>query len=150
MFRVQAAGCRNPKPGAPAAGGATASRLRRYKTMPLPELTDRSTNETLARTVMTSLTTLLAPAALVVAGGPVLHDFTIAMIWGLLVGTYCTVYVASPVVLDLDLRRESTAQAAELPADDAGNQRVAAMDSGWSRSWSIAWPAILARGTSTR
>jgi Cu/Ag efflux pump CusA len=56
--------------------------LRRYKAMPLPELIDRSINETLARTVMTSLTTLLVLIALVVAGGPVIRDFTIAMIWG--------------------------------------------------------------------
>jgi preprotein translocase subunit SecF len=87
--------------------------LRRYKAMPLPELIDRSINETLARTVMTSLTTLLVLIALVVAGGPVIRDFTIAMIWGVLVGTYSTVYVAAPMVLHLNLRRDSTAQAAE-------------------------------------
>ena len=56
--------------------------LRRYKNMPLPELIDRSINETLARTVMTSLTVLLALIALVVFGGPVIRDFTIAMLWG--------------------------------------------------------------------
>jgi preprotein translocase subunit SecF len=87
--------------------------LRRYKTMPLPELIDRSINETLARTVMTSLTTLLALIALVVAGGPVIRGFTIAMIWGVLIGTYSTVYVASPMILHLHLRREAIAQPAE-------------------------------------
>ena len=56
--------------------------LRRYKNMPLPELIDRSVNETLARTIMTSLTVLLALIALVVFGGPVICDFTIAMLWG--------------------------------------------------------------------
>jgi preprotein translocase SecF subunit len=86
--------------------------LRRYKAMPLPELIDRSINETLARTVMTSLTTLLVLVALVVAGGPVIRDFTIAMIWGVLVGTYSTVYVASPMVLHLNLRREPVPQPA--------------------------------------
>jgi preprotein translocase SecF subunit len=90
--------------------------LRRYKAMPLPELIDRSINETLARTVMTSLTTLLVLIALVVAGGPVIRDFTIAMIWGVLVGTYSTIYVASPMVLHLNLRREPATQAAE-PAE---------------------------------
>jgi preprotein translocase SecF subunit len=87
--------------------------LRRYKAMPLPELIDRSINETLARTVMTSLTTLLALIALVVAGGPVIRGFTVAMIWGVLIGTYSTVYVASPMILHLRLPREAMAQPAE-------------------------------------
>ena len=87
--------------------------LRRYKAMPLPELIDRSINETLARTVMTSLTTLLALIALVVAGGPVIRGFTIAMIWGVLIGTYSTIYVASPMILHLRLPREAMAQPAE-------------------------------------
>jgi preprotein translocase SecF subunit len=87
--------------------------LRRYKSMPLPELIDRSINETLARTVMTSLTVLLALLALVIFGGPVIRGFTIAMLWGVLVGCFSTVYVASPLVLHLHLRRESLAPAAE-------------------------------------
>ena len=87
--------------------------LRRYKAMALPELIDRSINETLARTVMTSLTTLLALIALVVAGGPVIRGFTIAMIWGVLIGTYSTIYVASPMILHLRLPREAMVQPAE-------------------------------------
>jgi preprotein translocase subunit SecF len=87
--------------------------LRRYKEMPLPTLSDRSINETLARTLMTSLTTLLALLALVVFGGPVIRDFTIAMIWGVLIGTYSTVYVASPMILHLRLAREGMAQPAK-------------------------------------
>jgi preprotein translocase subunit SecF len=86
--------------------------LRKYKAMPLPDLIDRSINETLARTVMTSLTTLLALLALVLFGGPVIRDFTIAMIWGVVVGSYSTVYVASPIVLHLNLRREPAPQPA--------------------------------------
>jgi preprotein translocase SecF subunit len=84
--------------------------LRRYKTMPLPELIYRSINETLARTVVTSFTVLLALIALVVVGGPVIRGFTIAMIWGVLVGCYSTVYVASPIVLHFNLRREPFGQ----------------------------------------
>jgi preprotein translocase subunit SecF len=80
--------------------------------MPLPELIDRSINETLARTVMTSLTTLMALLALVIFGGPVIRGFTIAMIWGVVIGSYSTVYVASPMVLHLKLRREPAAQPA--------------------------------------
>jgi preprotein translocase SecF subunit len=87
--------------------------LRRYKAIPLPELVDRSINETLARTVMTSLTTLLALLALVLFGGPVIRDFTIAITWGVLIGTYSTVYVASPMILHLNLRREPAAPAAQ-------------------------------------
>jgi preprotein translocase SecF subunit len=88
--------------------------LRRYKAMPLPDLIDRSINETLARTVMTTLTTLLALLALVLFGGPVIRDFTIAMLWGVVIGCYSTMYVASPIVLHLHLRREAVAPAAGL------------------------------------
>jgi preprotein translocase SecF subunit len=92
--------------------------LRRYKAMPLADLIDRSLNETLARTTMTSLTTLLALTALAVVGGPVIRDFTIAMIWGVLIGTYSTIYVAAPILLHLHLRREAVAEpAAALGAD---------------------------------
>jgi preprotein translocase SecF subunit len=87
--------------------------LRRYKTMALADLIDRSINETLARTVMTSLTTLLALIALFLFGGPVIRGFTFAMIWGVLVGTYSTVYIASPLLLHLNLRRESVAPATQ-------------------------------------
>jgi preprotein translocase SecF subunit len=89
--------------------------LRRYKTMPLADLIDRSINETLARTVMTSLTTLLALIALFAFGGPVIRGFTFAMIWGVVVGTYSTVYIASPLLLHLNLRRESVAPATQTP-----------------------------------
>ena len=91
--------------------------LRRYKAMPLPDLIDLSVNETLARTVMTSLTTLLALLALVAFGGPVIRGFTVAMVWGIVIGTYSTIYVASPMVLHLRLRREPVAQPAEAAGE---------------------------------
>ena len=87
--------------------------LRRYKSMPLPDVIDRSINDTLTRTVMTSLTTLLAVLALVVAGRPVIRGFAVAMLWGIVIGTFSSVYVASPMVLHLRLRREAMAQPAE-------------------------------------
>ena len=87
--------------------------LRRFKNMPLPQLIDRSLNETLARTIMTSGTVLLALIALVLFGGPVIRDFTIAMLWGVVIGVYSTVYVASPIILHLNLRRETVGQAPE-------------------------------------
>jgi len=92
--------------------------LRRYKAMPLEDLIDRSLNETLARTTMTSGTTLLALAALAVVGGPVVRGFTMAMIWGVLIGTYSSVYVAAPMILHLHLRREPAD--APAPAPDVG------------------------------
>jgi preprotein translocase SecF subunit len=96
--------------------------LRRFKNMPLPELIDRSVNETLARTIMTSATVLLALIALVVFGGPVIRDFTIAMLWGVVIGCYSTVYVAAPMILHLNLRREALAPAAEPGGDQARSQ----------------------------
>ena len=79
--------------------------LRKFKAMPMTELLDRSINETLARTVMTSGTTLLALLALAIFGGPVIRGFVIAMIWGVLIGTYSTVYVATPMLVHFNLRR---------------------------------------------
>ena len=78
--------------------------LRRYKTMPIAELLDRSINETLARTLMTSLTTLVALIPLWLLGGLVIRDFTIIMIWGVIIGTYSTIYIATPVLYYLNIR----------------------------------------------
>lgn len=83
--------------------------LRKYKKMALADLLDRSLNDTLARTLMTSVTTLLALAALFIFGGPVIRDFTFALIWGVLIGTYSSIFIASPILLFLNLRAESVA-----------------------------------------
>lgn len=83
--------------------------LRKYKKMALLDLLDRSLNDTLARTLMTSLTTLLALIALFVFGGPVIRDFTFALIWGVLIGTYSSIFIAAPILLHLNLRAESVA-----------------------------------------
>jgi preprotein translocase SecF subunit len=87
--------------------------LRRYKSMELLALLDRSLNETLARTTMTSLTTLWALVALAVVGGPVIRGFTIALIWGVLIGTYSSIFIATPILLHLKLRAETVAPVAE-------------------------------------
>ena len=68
--------------------------LRKYKTMSLLELLNQSVNETLARTVITSMTTLLALLALIIFGGAVIRDFSFAMIWGVIVGTYSSIFIA--------------------------------------------------------
>jgi len=80
--------------------------LRRYRKVPLPELFNTCINETLSRTVMTSVTTLLALLALFFFGGQVIQGFTAAMIWGVFIGTYSSIFIAVPFLLLLDLRRE--------------------------------------------
>lgn len=88
--------------------------VRRYRKMPFTDLLDLSVNQTLARTIMTSLTTLLALIALYLFGGEVIRSFVFAMIWGIVVGTYSSIYVASPVLLFLGANRDggSAARAA--------------------------------------
>jgi preprotein translocase subunit SecF len=95
--------------------------LRRYRSMAIPELLDVSMNETLARTLMTSLTTLLALFSLYFFGGEVIKGFTLAMIWGVLVGTYSTIYVSTPTLIYLNLRAIGTKASAkgDGEADDA-------------------------------
>ncbi|MGY8997386.1 MAG: protein translocase subunit SecF, partial [Alphaproteobacteria bacterium] len=73
--------------------------LRKYKQEGLPDLIDRSLSDTLSRTIMTSVTTLLALAALYIFGGEVIRPFVMAMIWGVLVGTYSSLFIAAPFLL---------------------------------------------------
>ncbi|MGD9511271.1 MAG: protein translocase subunit SecF [Geminicoccaceae bacterium] len=87
--------------------------LRRYKAMPLPDLLDRSINETLARTMMTSLTTLVALIPLWLFGGEVIQGFTIIMIWGVIIGTYSTIYIATPILYYLNLRTAAEKEKAQ-------------------------------------
>ena len=85
--------------------------LRKYKKKPLEDLLNISINETLSRTIMTSVTTLLALGALAIFGGTVLRGFTLAMIWGVLIGTYSSVFVASPFLLATGVKRDWSRQA---------------------------------------
>lgn len=78
--------------------------LRKYKTMPLATVFDLAINETLSRTTMTSFTTLLALIALYVFGGEVIRGFCFAMIWGIVIGTYSSICVATPLLIYLKLR----------------------------------------------
>ncbi|MEQ8923544.1 MAG: protein translocase subunit SecF [Roseovarius confluentis] len=80
--------------------------LRKYKTTPLQEVMNLTTNETLSRTLMTSGTTLLALIALLILGGDVIRGFIFAITWGIIVGTYSSVYVAKNVVLMLGVKRD--------------------------------------------
>jgi preprotein translocase SecF subunit len=80
--------------------------LRKFKQKPLAELIDVSINDTLTRTIMTSGTTMLALIALVIFGGEVLRGFTLAMIWGIVIGTYSSIFVASPFLLATGVKRD--------------------------------------------
>lgn len=79
--------------------------LRKYKSMDLSALLNLSVNETLSRTLLTSITTLLALAALYFFGGEVIKGFSFAMIWGVLVGTYSSIFVAVPILITMKLNR---------------------------------------------
>lgn len=78
--------------------------LKRYKKKPVEEVLDIALNATLSRTMMTSMTTLLALLALVIFGGPVIRGFSVALIWGVLIGTYSSLFVATPLLLRFNLR----------------------------------------------
>ena len=79
--------------------------LRKYKTKPLGEVLNLAINDTLSRTILTSVTTLLALTALYFLGGEGLRGFSLAMIWGVVVGTYSSIFVASPILMLLKLKR---------------------------------------------
>ncbi len=109
--------------------------LRKYRSLPLVELLNISTNDTLARTVMTSVTTMLALLALFFFGGEVIRAFTFAMIWGVIVGTYSSVFIAAPALIYLGVHRgakaptspggsdaeRTTARAPKEPTHDPGS-----------------------------
>lgn len=91
--------------------------LRKYKKKALKEVLNISINETLSRTVMTSGTTLLALFSLFVLGGDVIRGFVFAMIWGVIIGTYSSIFVASAILLVLGVKRDWS-----KPDKTTGNQ----------------------------
>ncbi|WP_298292506.1 protein translocase subunit SecF [uncultured Litoreibacter sp.] len=91
--------------------------LRKYNKKDLKDVLNLSINETLSRTVMTSVTTLLALISLYILGGDVIRGFVFAMIWGVIVGTYSSVFVASAILLWLGVKRDWS-----KPDANAGNQ----------------------------
>jgi len=80
--------------------------LKKYKKKPLAEVLNLSINETLSRTMMTSVTTLIALVTLLVLGGDVIRGFFFAMTWGVIVGTYSSIFVASTILLWLGVKRD--------------------------------------------
>jgi SecD/SecF fusion protein len=90
--------------------------MHKYRKVPLVDLLDRAINSTLSRTVLTGPTTLLALLALAVFGGEIIQSFVLSMIFGVLVGTYSSVFIAAPILVNLGLK-------------ERGEQKVATADS---------------------
>jgi len=79
--------------------------LRKYKRMPLGEVIDMSINEMLTRTIITSMTAVLALVALAFFGGPTLYSLSVIMLFGIAIGTYSSIYIAAPVILLWGVKR---------------------------------------------
>ena len=113
--------------------------LRRYKRMPLGDLLDLSVNETMSRTIMTVGTVFMALLALYFFGGEVIRGFTFAMLFGVLVGTYSSVFIAAPFLILIGVKRDwsglekaksgaAGAKQAPLPARAAGQAEAVAIE----------------------
>jgi preprotein translocase subunit SecF len=84
--------------------------MRRIRRQSIERVINDSINETLSRTLLTSLTTLIVVGALFLLGGPVIHNFAFALIVGVLVGTYSSIYIASPMVVFWETLRAQSAR----------------------------------------
>lgn len=93
--------------------------LRRYKKMPLSELMNLSINETLSRTVLTATTTFLAVLALYVFGTEVIKGFSFAMLFGIIIGTWSSIFVASPFLLWIGVKRDWSGEGSGAPGSAA-------------------------------
>ncbi|VDS09432.1 preprotein translocase subunit SecF [Paracoccus haematequi] len=95
--------------------------LMKYKTRPLIDLMNLTCNETLSRTIMTAVTTAIALTAMLIFGGDVIRDFVIAMLFGVVVGCYSTIYVAKNIVLWLGVKRDWSKKDPKLAASPFEN-----------------------------
>jgi preprotein translocase subunit SecF len=89
--------------------------LKRFRRRPFEEIINKSINETLSRTILTSTTTLIVVLALFILGGGVIHDFAFAMLIGVIVGTYSSIFVASPIILVWEERFAKMGRGKALP-----------------------------------
>ena len=80
--------------------------LRKYKKMPQYDLLNKSINDIFSRTILTGLTTLLASISLLIWGGDVLRSFSFTLVWGILIGTYSSIYVSAVILNFFDLRKQ--------------------------------------------
>jgi preprotein translocase SecF subunit len=91
--------------------------LRKHRTMPFRELINLALNETLSRTILTVATVALAVLSLLIFGGQVLKGFSIAMLWGIVIGTYSSLFIAAPIVYYIQPnRRQIAKEAGRAPA----------------------------------
>ena len=90
--------------------------LRRFKKAPLTEVLNNSINETLSRTIITGLTTLIALIALSLFGGEVIRGFSLALVWGVIIGTYSSIGIAVPLLLYTGVRRTTISEEAGATA----------------------------------
>lgn len=79
--------------------------LRKYRKMPIDEMINKTTNEMLPRTLLTGMSTIIMLVVMLFMGGSVLQGFALIMLWGIIVGTYSSIYVAMPVLMYLDIRK---------------------------------------------
>lgn len=90
--------------------------LRKFKRLELPKLLNLSINETLSRTLMTSLTTLIVLISLYILGGEVIRNFTFAMMFGVVIGTYSSIFIAAPLLQFLGVKRDWSGVTKGAPA----------------------------------
>ena len=82
--------------------------IKKFKKISIIELLNKSINETLSRTINTTATTILALLALFIFGGSIIRDFSFAMIWGILIGTYSSILIATPTLVFLNVKRNQS------------------------------------------
>jgi preprotein translocase subunit SecF len=100
--------------------------IRKYKRMPTADIIDLSVNAVLPRTIMTATTVFLALLSLVIFGGQVIRSFSLAMMWGIFVATYSSVFICSPMLIYLGLRSDSVEPApTEQKAETKPRAKVA-------------------------
>jgi preprotein translocase SecF subunit len=94
--------------------------LRRYKRMNLDELLNISINETLSRTILTGMTAIAGILALLIFGGEVIRNFSFAMLFGIVIGTYSSVFIAAPLLGYLGVKRETVGSAVKPKEQEVG------------------------------
>jgi len=97
--------------------------MRKHRTMPFRDLINLALNETLSRTILTVSTVALAVLSLLVFGGPVLRGFSIAMLWGVVIGTYSSLFIAAPILYYVQPNRASIGRAVDTPRAGAESAR---------------------------
>ena len=97
--------------------------MRKYKKLDMPQIIDIAVNSTLSRTVITATTTFLAMLAMAIFGGEVLRAFSLSMLFGIVVGTYSSVFIAAPVLIYLGVKASTVTGGKDEPA--AGGQSKA-------------------------